>query len=114
MAIYVSNIVIEQGFDFDTTFVLEDTLTNDFLDLSGYVIESQLRKTYTSSTSVSFATIVTEPLNGTVTIALGSTITSTLKNGRYVYDVKATTGGGGGSVIKLVEGVALVRPGVTR
>jgi len=40
MAIYVSNIVIEQGFDFDTTFVLEDTLTNDFLDLSGYVIES--------------------------------------------------------------------------
>jgi len=49
-----------------------------------------------------------------VTIALGSTITSTLKNGRYVYDVKATTGGGGGSVIKLVEGVALVRPGVTR
>ena len=28
MAVYVSNIVIEQGFDFDTTFALEDSSTN--------------------------------------------------------------------------------------
>lgn len=114
MAIYVSNLVIEQGFDFQTTFVLEDTVTTNFLDLTGYVIESQLRKTYSSSEKISFDAIASDVLGGTVTISLASTITSSLKEGRYVYDVKAVTGSGGGTVLKLVEGAALVRPGVTR
>ena len=112
MAVFVSNIVIEQGFDFDSTFILEDTVTTNLLDLTGYTIESQLRKTYTTSTSVSFATTVTNPTQGQVEISLGSTTTSSLKEGRYVYDIKATTLDG--SVLKLVEGSALVRPGVTR
>jgi hypothetical protein len=112
MAVFVSNIVIEQGFDFDTTFILEDTVTTNLLDLTGYTIESQLRKTYTSSSAVSFASTITNPTQGQIEISLGSTITSDLKEGRYVYDIKATTNGG--SVLKLVEGSALVRPGVTR
>lgn len=112
MAVFVSNIVIEQGFDFDTTFILEDTVTTNLLDLSGYTIESQLRKTYTTSTAVSFATTVTNPTQGELEISLGSTTTSSLKEGRYVYDIKATTDTG--SILKLVEGSVLVRPGVTR
>ena len=112
MAVFVSNIVIEQGFDFNTTFILEDTVTTNLLDLTGYTIESQLRKTYTTSTAVSFASSIANATDGAVEISLGSTITSSLKEGRYVYDIKATTGNG--SVLKLVEGSALVRPGVTR
>lgn len=112
MAVFVSNIIIEQGFDFDTTFALEDSRTNAALNLTGYTIEAQIRKTYTTSTSVSLATTAVTPSNGQVQVSLGSTITSTLKEGRYVYDVKATTTNG--SVLKLVEGAALVRPGVTR
>jgi hypothetical protein len=112
MAIYVSNIVIEQGFDFDTTFVMENTVTTNFLDLTGYTIDSQLRKTYSSSDSVSFATTVTFPKKGQFEISLGSSETASIKEGRYVYDVKATTETG--RILKLVEGTALVRPGVTR
>jgi hypothetical protein len=112
MAVYVSNIVIEQGYDFDTTFIMEDTSTTNFLNLTGYSVESQLRKTYNSSTAVSFASTITVPLRGMVQISLGHTETSALKEGRYVYDVKATDTRG--SILKLVEGVVLVRPGVTR
>ena len=112
MAVFVSNIVIEQGFDFNTSFILEDTVTANLLDLTGYTIESQLRKTYTSSSAVSFASSITNPTQGQIEITLTPTQTSSIKEGRYVYDVKATTNGG--MVLKLVEGSALVRPGVTR
>ena len=111
MAVFVSNIVIEQGFDFNTNFVLEDVSTTNFLDLSGYTIESKLKKTYSSSGSVSFASTVISAAGGEVKISLASTETTNLKGGRYVYDVKASNGS---SVLKLVEGTALVRPGVTR
>ena len=112
MAVFVSNIVIEQGFDFDTTFQLEDTLTGNLLNLTNYTIDAQLRKTYTSSTSVSFSSTVTSAEEGKVQISLGTTATSNLKYGRYVYDVKLTSPSG--LVTKPVEGSALVRAGVTR
>jgi len=112
MAVFVSNIVIEQGFDFDTTFQLEDTTTNTLLNLTGYSMDAQLRKTYSSSSSVSFASTITSVTGGSVQISLTSSETADLKPGRYVYDVKLTTSGG--TVTKAVEGAALVRAGVTR
>ena len=113
MAVFVSNIVIEQGYDFNTTFELEDTTTTNLLDLTGYSIEAQIRKTYNSSSSTSFTTVVVTPeTSGKITISLGTTQTASLKEGRYVYDIKGITNGG--KVLKLIEGSALVRPGVTR
>jgi hypothetical protein len=113
MAVFVSNIVIEQGFDFNTTFELEDTLTTDPLVLTGYTVEAQIRKTYSSTSAVNFAcTIITPPTDGKVQISLTDTETANLKEGRYVYDLKATNTNG--KVLKLIEGAALVRPGVTR
>jgi len=112
MAVFVSNIVIEQGFDFDTTFQLEDTTTNALLNLTGYSMDAQLRKTYSSTSSVSFASTITSFTGGSIQISLTSSETADLKPGRYVYDVKLTTSGG--TVTKAVEGAALVRAGVTR
>ena len=112
MSVFVSNIVIEQGFDFTTTFELESTTSNRPINLSNYTIDSQIRKTYSSSTSQSFTSSVIDPVNGKVTISMGSTVTSTLKSGRYVYDIKLTNSDG--LVTKAIEGSALVRSGVTR
>lgn len=111
MAVYVSNIVIEQGFSFNTTFELEDTRTNSFLNLTGSNIKSEIRKTYGSSNYVSFASTISQPLLGKITISLTPQQTLLLKPGRYVYDVRITTGP---SEYKAVEGSALVRAGVTR
>ena len=51
MAVFVSNITIEQGFDFDTSFQLEDTRTNTPLVLTGAATEGMLRKSYTSASA---------------------------------------------------------------
>ena len=110
MAVYVSNIVIEQGYSFDTSFQLEDTRTNEPLILTNATTESSLKKTYTSSSSVSFASTIISPEKGTISISLTASQTTSLKPGRYVYDVKIFNEG---REYKAVEGAALVRPGVT-
>ena len=116
MAVFVSNIVIEQGFDFNTTFELEDTLTTDPLVLTGYTVEAQIRKTYSSTSAVNFScTIVNPPTDGKVQITLTDTETANLKEGRYVYDVKLVSPPNPDSAItKAIEGSVLVRGGVTR
>ena len=110
MAVFVSNITIEQGFTFDTSFQLEDTRSNAPLVLTGASAEGMLRKSHTSKSAVSFASSVSDEL-GIISISLTSSQTEGLKAGRYVYDIKITSGG---AEYKAVEGSALVRPGVTR
>ena len=111
MAVYVSNIVIEQGYDFDTSFQLADTRTNTPLKLIDSSTEAQLRKHYGASTSVSFASTITNAELGIIQISLTAAQSVSLKPGRYVYDVKILNNG---REYKAVEGAALVRAGVTR
>jgi hypothetical protein len=111
MAVYVSNIVIEQGYDFDTSFELEDSRSNSPLILTNASTEAQLRKYYGSSTSVSFASTITNPSQGIVSISLTSAQTVNIKPGRYVFDLKITNED---KEFKALEGAALVRGGVTR
>ena len=116
MAVYVSNIVIEQGCDFAINFELEDTATNEAKNLVGYGITAQLRKTYSSSNYVSFASSISIPADGVVSLTLTDAQTSALKPGRYVYDVLIQPDGldSTNDRVKAVEGMALVRAGVTR
>ena len=110
MAAYVSNIVIDVGSDFKQTFYLETT-SNTPLNLTGYTATSKMKKhSSSSSTAASFIVSFTNPTNGSLTLSLGSTITSGLKPGRYCYDVLLNNG----SVkTRVVEGSALVNAGIT-
>ena len=116
MAVYVSNIIIEQGFDYNNTFVLGDSRTNDSLDITGYGVTAQLRKSYASSSYVSFASTVLDSSVGAIKLSLTDEETSNLKPGRYLYDVLVEIGGlnSGGQKYKAFEGMALVRAGVTK
>ena len=111
MAVYVSNIVIEQGFDFDTSFQLEDTRTNSPLVLTDASTTAQLRKYYGSSTAVSLGSTITSPDLGIISISMTGSQSVNLKPGRYVFDVKITNAG---REYKASRGPALVRGGVTR
>ena len=90
---------------------MEDTRTNSPLILTNASTEAQLRKHHGSSTAVSFASTVTSPELGIISISLTGTQSVSLKPGRYVFDVKITNSG---REYKAVEGAALVRAGVTR
>ena len=76
-----------------------------------------MRKTPTSSTKVSFTSTVTSESGGNVRISLAATETSAIKSGRYVYDVVINSGIDTVSistVLRVVQGSAIVNAGVTR
>ena len=111
-AVYVSNIVINQGSDFSQVFNLADP-SNESIDLSDYVFTAQMRKHAGSSVSTNLnPTVVIPSSDGTVRITLTDVQTSALKPGRYVYDILITDNTG--IKTRVVEGSAIVREGVSR
>ena len=80
-AVYVSNIVINQGADFSQVFNLADA-SNDSVDLSNYVLTAQMRKHAGSSVSHNLnPTVVQPPTSGGVRITLTDIQTSCIKTG---------------------------------
>ena len=110
----VSNIFIDQGADFSTTMEIADT--NELaLNLTGYTILAQIRKTYSSTTSTSFTTAIdSDPTTGKITLSLSDVQTTALEEGRYVYDVVITNTNSNDYKTRVVEGIATVMPSVTR
>lgn len=106
-----ANLVIDQG----STFSAELTLTDDIgdkIDLSTANAVSQMRKWYTSSNAVNFATAINTS-DGTITLSLTSSQTNSIIAGRYVYDVEVTDINTG-ETSRIVEGIVTVTPQVTR
>ena len=104
-----SNLVIDQGATFSTDLTLTDE-NGDALNLTGYTANSQIRKWYTSSNSVSFSAS-TNTSTGVVTLSLTANQTTALTAGRYVYDVEISDGT---TISRIVEGIVTVTPNVTR
>ena len=113
MAVFSNNLTIHTGTDFEQTFVLEDGNTNSSLNLTGYTVAGQMRKTYTSTTATNFTGQVQSATGGTVRISLSATQTNALKAGRYVYDTEITKTATG-EVTRVIEGQVDVTPSVTR
>ena len=104
-----ANLSIDQGADFTTTITLSEDGVG--ADLTGYTGAGQIRKYYTSSTSVDFE-VTTSVQDSTVTLQLTSNTTNSMVAGRYVYDVELTNDSG--IVSRVMEGIVTVNPGVTR
>jgi hypothetical protein len=111
-ATYVANLVINQNADFSEIFNLEDSSTESALNLSGYTISSQLRKHSASSNYVSFNAQIYNASTGQIKVGLTTSQTSSLKPGRYIYDVVVVDNEG--VTKRVVEGMVLVREGSTR
>ena len=110
-AVYVSNLVLNTGTTFSQTFTLEDSESNSVLDLTGYSVDSQMKKHPSSSTKTTFDATVLNAGGGVIRVGLSSTASLGLKSGRYVYDVLITDRSN--TVPRVVEGSVLVRAGVT-
>ena len=107
----IANIFIDQGADFSITVDVSDANGNQ-LNLTGYTAAAQMRKTYESSSiSATFTTSIAAA-DGQVTLSLTDTVTTALSPGRYVYDLVVTDGSSIST--RVVEGQAIVTPGVTR
>lgn len=106
-----ANIVIDQGTDFSATIDIVGSTGSPF-DLTDYSAAAQMRKNYASSSAAATFNCSTGPF-GQVTISLNNANTEVLEPGRYLYDVEITSSVDG-EVIRVVEGIATVTPGITR
>ena len=109
MAVY-SNLTIDQGASFSANIDVTDS-DGDALNLDGYSVAGQIRKTYSSTTAVDFTASIINASAGVVQISLSATQTNNMKAGRYVYDVEINSGR---TITRVVEGQVEVTPGVTR
>lgn len=110
MAVYVSNLVINAGVDFSQIFDLRNSADGIF-DLGGCSVKSQLRKTPSSSSYYEFQVSIVDVSVGKVQLSMASTITSTIKSGRYAYDILLTLPNT--KKIITLEGNVLVRTGIS-
>ena len=112
MAVYVNNLIVNAGTDFAQTFTIEDSSTNSAKNLSGHSASSQMRKHAAAVGVTTFTTSIVNATAGQVRIGLTTSQTAALKPGRYVYDLMLTAPDN--SMTRIIEGMALVREGVTK
>lgn len=110
-ASFVVNISINAGASFTQSFTVDSS--GGLLNLSQYQINSQLRKHAQSTSYVNFITTSVYPSTGVFELELTPEVSSTLKPGRYVYDV-ILTNNASGEKTRVVEGTAIVTSNVTK
>lgn len=102
-------LTIDQGTTFTKDFTFLDT-NSEPTDFSTHTANSQMRKTFTSTTAHTFTVGLFS--NGQITLSMSANTTSSIVAGRFVYDLEVQTTDGIRS--RLVEGIATVTPQVTK
>lgn len=112
MAEYVE-FYIDQGTDFSTYITLNDDDTNMPQNVDGTIVTGQLRRSLVSANATeTFLCQVSDSANGEISVSLAAANTANLKPGNYFYDIRVTNGGG--SVTRLIEGIIIVTPAITK
>lgn len=102
---------IESGATFSTEITVNDA-NGQGKNLSNFLVRSQLRKSYYSTTAVDFTMTISDAPSGIITMEMSSSTTANIRAGRYVYDVEIEDQSG--VVTRIFEGVVVVLPNVTR
>ena len=110
MAAY-SELNIEQYASFSVIINVDD-VGGDAINLTGYTANSQIRKSYYSSSANTLTATITGTSNGEITLSMTSTNTANLTPGRYLYDLVITAPDT--TRTRVVEGIVNVLPGITR
>lgn len=111
MASY-AELIVDQGSTYNTILTLTDDTTNLPIDVTGYTINANIKKSYYSANNTAvFTSTINDASNGNVTISLTSGTSVNIKAGRYVYDVKVTSPTN--IVTRIVEGILTITPRVS-
>jgi hypothetical protein len=107
----VANIFIDQGSDY-SNIVTVTASNGQPLNLTGFTVASQMRKSFSSSTAYNFSASILSASLGRVRLQLSSAQSETIPPGRYLYDVEVTSSVG--SKTRVVEGIATITPQITQ
>lgn len=105
-----TNIVLDQGTDFEFSFELIDD-NNQLIDVTGYSGTATMRKYYTSNTGYDFDVEVGPEL-AEVTLTMNNSVTALIPGGRYLYDCELTSPDG--KVSRVMEGIVTINPRVLK
>jgi hypothetical protein len=106
-----TELLIEQGASFSTTINVSDS-AGAAINLYGYTASSQMRKSYYATSNTIISAVVTGNANGEITLSMTSANTANLTPGRSVFDLLITAPSG--IKTRVVEGIIVISPGVTR
>ena len=110
MSNYVE-LYMDQGTDFSSIISLNNQ-DGTPMNLTGYTVKSQFRKSFQSSTYVGFTASIYDAPNGKVRLQLSNAQTSAVDPGRYLYDIQLTNPSG--IKIRALEGLVLLTPQITQ
>lgn len=107
-----TDLTLDAGTDFTSNL---DLLADDGtpINLTNYVFESQVRKSYYSiNATANIIMTVVDAANGNVSMSLDAANTANIAPGRYVYDILVTDSSNNKS--RLAEGILTVTPRVSK
>lgn len=102
---------IDQGSDFTAVFELENDDSTP-MDLAGFSVYSQFRKSYNSVIAYQFTASITDAAAGKISLYLPGAASTNIKPGRYLYDVEIT--GPGNTKARVIEGVITINAEITK
>ena len=112
MAAYVE-LYIDQGTTFSNIINITDDTTNTPVNIQGYIVSSQMRRSYYSANAAANITCtITDALEGEITMSMTAANTSNIKAGRYLFDVETIDTLG--TVSRILEGIITITPQITR
>lgn len=107
----ISNLFVDAGASY-SNIVSVTAANGQPLDLTGYTIASQMRKSYQSSLAYNFTASVYDALTGKIRLQLSSAQSEAIPAGRWLYDVEITSPSG--NKTRVVEGIVTVNPQITQ
>lgn len=107
----ITNFYIDAGASFGAIITCNGSDGNP-LNLTGYTVKSQIRKSYASPTAYNFNATIFAATAGKVRVALTPDQSSAIKAGRYMYDVEITSPIG--EKARVSEGIIIVTPEITQ
>lgn len=106
----ISNLFVDAGSTYSN--IITVTASNGQpLNLSGFTVASQLRKSFQSSTAYDFTSSVFDATAGKIRLQLTDEQSEDIPPGRWLYDVEITSPSG--AKTRVVEGIVTVTPQIT-
>jgi hypothetical protein len=107
----ISNIYIDAGSTYSAIVNIRNG-DGTPINLTNFTIAAQIRKSYGSLNAYNFVCSVFDAASGKVRMVLPASTSSTIKPGRYLYDIEVTSPIG--EKLRVIEGIVLITPEITK
>lgn len=107
----ISNLYVDAGSTYSNIITVGST-SGSPLNLTGYTVKSQMRKSYSSSTAYDFTSSIYDAVTGKIRLQLTDLQSQAIPAGRWLYDVEITSPSG--TKTRVVEGIVTVNPQITQ